>query len=164
MVAKLIAMGLRLQAVSEMSGYKRTWIYNLRQDPAFQQLVLRYRKAADADAVAIMSRLTFAASDSLNELIDRVTKEGSDTETLRKTTFSLLDRIGHGPDRKPGGLIANVQVNVIGSDKLQRMKESYHERTALEYQGTSRLDAEAEIGAEVQGEQLQPSSSETQES
>jgi hypothetical protein len=107
-VAKYIAAGMTMAEVAEASGYSLNRIWQLKQVPAFQNLVLDYRKLNDegykdviVDYLSLKTKNKLKAERQLSEHLDKSDEEG---ELLPVRSLISISR---EQDRN-----TNIQVNV----------------------------------------------------
>lgn len=104
-VARLLASGKRVGEVSFLTGYSRERINMLSQDPAFAELVARYRDQATESwresmdefsqlAIGNMVRAERQLADKLEEADE--TNEALPTRELIAITADRADRFGYG--------------------------------------------------------------------
>lgn len=104
-VARLFAMGLRPGEIMERCGYSYQRVYQLSTDPAFQNLVAKYRAKVDekfaenADeffdlASANMRKAETMIAERLEEAEE--TGEAIPLKTLETLASSRMDRFGYG--------------------------------------------------------------------
>lgn len=101
-IARLFASGLRLAQVVERSGYSYNRVYTLSSDPAFQDLIAKYREKVD---------------ESWVETVDEFYKEG--TEIMRIVQRQVRDRLNEADDEE-GTPIPMNQLIALGADHMDR--------------------------------------------
>jgi hypothetical protein len=87
-------------------------IRNLKENPAFVELVACSRDRGDEVILDLKARMELLAHDSLAELHERLIGEPETSLTnaeLTNLVESLLDRLGHAPVQK--GVVANVNLS-----------------------------------------------------
>lgn len=104
-VARLVAMGIRLQEVAARSGYSMQRIYLLNEDPAFQELVARYRpevnqafKDSTEEYYSLITANALKAERQLADKLDKADEEDEllPTRDLISISRDAADRIGYG--------------------------------------------------------------------
>lgn len=103
-LARQVAAGMRHEEICELTGYSATRLYQLKGDPAFQELVTMYRGKVDeawcraqdefqAVEVSNMRRM----SQMVSEHIDRAEEEGEliPLKTLVTAIADRADRFGY---------------------------------------------------------------------
>lgn len=104
-VARLVASGLRLDEVVERSGYSYQRVTTLTKDPAFQELVAKYRSVVDAAferqqdhymqiVTGNMLKAEVMISDKLDDAIE--SGETLPTRDLLAISRDAADRFGYG--------------------------------------------------------------------
>jgi hypothetical protein len=97
-VARLLAAGHAPGEVSAITGYDPSRISILQNDPAFKDLLARYRATEEFNAVDIAARVRDAAATAVTKLVDRLEEDPNiDFADLNRSTRDLLDRAGFGP-------------------------------------------------------------------
>lgn len=122
-VARLFASGLRISEVAERCGYSYNRIHVLSTDPAFQDLVAKYRAKVDAEfvrnaddfyeqATANMRK----AEAQLAEKLERAEEEGKllPTRDLIAISGDRMDRFGYGKKQ------TNLNVNADFASLLEK--------------------------------------------
>lgn len=123
MVAKLMAKGLMNNDVAARTGYSEHWIAQLHNDPAFQELLSKYR---DLDThiflegrdefYSIATKNMLQAERQLSDKMDEADEEGEllPTRELVSIVADRADRFGYGKRE------TKFNVNVDFADALQR--------------------------------------------
>jgi len=103
--------------VSYYTGYTPERVYQLCQDPAFQNLVEVHRKELRDANLEVTQRLGNLAVDVIQTLHERVLENPEEVTTSQLTEIAktTLDRIGYGPQTKS----TNVNVNVDMAGRLE---------------------------------------------
>jgi hypothetical protein len=97
-VARLLAAGHAPGEVSAITGYDPSRISILQNDPAFRDLLARYRATEEFHAADIGARVRDAAATAVTKLLDRLEEDPNiDFADLNRSTRDLLDRAGYGP-------------------------------------------------------------------
>lgn len=122
-VARLFASGLRLGEVAERCGYSYNRIHTLHQDPAFQDLIAKYRDKVDSafiqnaddffeQATANMRK----AEAQLAEKLERAEEDGEllPTRDLIAISGDRMDRFGYGKKQ------TNLNVNADFASLLEK--------------------------------------------
>lgn len=122
-VARLVAMGLRLSEVAARSGYSQHRVYILNEDPAFQQLVAKYRLDVDTaykegteDYFQLVSSNTLKAERMIADKLDKADEEDEAPSIRELISISRdgADRIGYGKRQ------TNINVNADFADLLDK--------------------------------------------
>jgi len=100
-IARVMAAGLRDTEISEVLGVSLPHLSTLRRSPAFQQLLMAFMGARDAEALSMKDRLEYAAGLGLDK-IQEILEGDADIPLgfLRDTAFGLLDRAGYNATTK----------------------------------------------------------------
>jgi hypothetical protein len=123
-VARLMALGLRIEDVVIRSGYAYQTIYNLSRDPAFQELVAHYRNLATESFVAsadeyydLATRNMIAAERHIADAIEEADENGEllPIKTAIAISRDAADRFGYGKKQ------TNLNVNVDFAKNLEGM-------------------------------------------
>lgn len=122
-IARLFASGLRIGEVVERSGYSYPRVKTLADDPAFQELIAKYREKVDeafvqnADAFyEVATSNMLKAEVQLAEHLDRAEEEGEllPAKTLIAISRDAADRFGYGKRQ------TNLNVNADFASLLER--------------------------------------------
>lgn len=122
-IARLFASGLKTREIQERTGYSYARLSQYRNDPAFQDLVAKYREKVDAqwaesvdafydDATANMRKAERMIAERLEEAED----EGGTPiplKTLVDISSDRMDRFGYGKKQ------TNLNVNVDFAKQLE---------------------------------------------
>lgn len=123
MVAKLFAAGLRGKEIAARTGYGENWLAQLHNDPAFQELLSKYR---DLDTqmflegrdefYSLATKNMIQAERQLSDKMDELDEEGEflPTRELVAVVADRADRFGYGKRE------TKFNVNVDFADALQR--------------------------------------------
>jgi hypothetical protein len=104
-VARLMAMGLRPYAVAEQSGYSYQRVWLLSKDPAFQELVAKYREDVDGEwrqeVSGYYANANKARDISMRMVLEQLEEADEVGEKLPIRTLAALhgdlaDRTGYG--------------------------------------------------------------------
>lgn len=97
-VARLLAAGHADWEVAAITGYDRSRISILKNDPTFQELLAFYRQNEGSGVADVAARVRDAAATMVTKLVERV-EEGEIVEfaDLSKAAKDMLDRAGYGP-------------------------------------------------------------------
>lgn len=123
MVARLFARGLRQGQVANICGYSLLRIHQLEHDPAFQQLIAKYRQKVDAifeeeveGFVALATSNMIKAERQLADKLDQAdeAEETLPTRDLISISRDAADRLGFGKRQ------TQVNVNVDFAAQLER--------------------------------------------
>lgn len=140
--ARLIASGVRpLERVAAMCGYAVSRIYTLNVDPAFQELVARYRpevldgfKEGVDDYYEVATSNMLKAERMLAEKLDGADEEGEllPTRDLIAISRDAADRFGYGKKQ------TNLNVNVDFAAQLEKaIKRSGKEPRTIDAKAVS---------------------------
>jgi len=122
-VARLFASGLRVGEVVERSGYSYNRVKTLHDDPAFQQLIAKYREKVDASFVANADEFYDLATSNMRKaetmIAERLEKaEEEDIDLPLKTLVDIsgdrMDRFGYGKRQ------TNLNVNADFASLLEK--------------------------------------------
>lgn len=122
-VARLIASGMRIEDVITHSGYSSQRVLTLTSDPAFQNLVAKYRAKVDEAFISgIDSYYEFATSNMLKaeRMISDKLEDAEDGEVvvpmreLIAISRDAADRFGYGKHQ------TNTNVNVDFAKELEK--------------------------------------------
>lgn len=104
-VARLFAAGLRIDEIVERSGYSYQRVYTLSKDPAFQELVAKYRATVDAafeksqdTYFSLATSNMLKAETMLSDKLDDAIEDGTTlpTRDLIAISRDAADRFGYG--------------------------------------------------------------------
>lgn len=122
-LAKLMAKGLKQNDIAARTGYSETWIAQLHNDPAFQELLTKYR---DLDTqlfvegrdefYTLATKNMIQAERQLSDKMDDLDEEGEmlPTRELVSIVADRADRFGYGKRE------TKFNVKVDFADALQR--------------------------------------------
>src|SRR6266403_795464 len=122
-VARLFAAGLRVQEVADRSGYSYQRVHTLSTDPAFQELIAKYREKVDASFVANVDEFYDLATANMRKaetmIAERLEKaEEEDIDLPLKTLVDIsgdrMDRFGYGKRQ------TNLNVNADFASLLEK--------------------------------------------
>ena len=122
-VARLFAAGIRIDEVVERSGYSYQRVWTLQQDPAFQELIAKYREKVDAAFVANVDDYYELATSNMRkaeaqiaEKLEQAEEEGSllPTRDLIAISRDAADRFGYGKRQ------TNLNVNADFASLLEK--------------------------------------------
>ena len=117
-VARLFALGLRIQEVADRSGYSYNRVFTLSQDPAFQQLIAKYREKVDASFVANADEFYDLATSNMRKAETMI------AERLEKAEEEEIDL----PLKTPGATDRPFNVKVNGVTLAFNAKPALIER------------------------------------
>lgn len=102
LAAKLVAEGRGNVEIGAITGYTPARIVQLKNDPAFQELIAHYKEQVDAKYLNIHERLAALGVMVTEELLERLENapEEFSNDELRKLAETTLDRGGYGPTAK----------------------------------------------------------------
>ncbi len=136
-VARLFAAGLRVQEVADRSGYSYQRVHTLSTDPAFQELIAKYREKVDASFVANVDEFYDLATANMRKaetmIAERLEKaEEEDIDLPLKTLVDIsgdrMDRFGYG--KRQTNLNVNADFASLLEKAIQRSGKTI-EATAL---------------------------------
>src|SRR5882724_1517824 len=122
-VARLFASGLRVGEVVERSGYSYNRVKTLHDDPAFQQLIAKYREKVDSAFIANADEFYDLATANMRKaetmIAERLEKaEEEDIDLPLKTLVDIsgdrMDRFGYGKRQ------TNLNVNADFASLLEK--------------------------------------------
>jgi len=122
-VARLFAAGLRIQEVADRSGYSYQRVHTLSTDPAFQELIAKYREKVDASFVANVDEFYDLATSNMRkaetmiaERLEAAEEEDIDIplKTLVDISGDRMDRFGYGKRQ------TNLNVNADFASLLEK--------------------------------------------
>jgi len=123
-VARLFAAGLRVQEVADRSGYSYQRVHTLSTDPAFQELIAKYREKVDASFVANVDEFYEQATSNMRmaerQIAERLEaaedEDGSPIplKTLVDISGDRMDRFGYGKRQ------TNLNVNADFASLLEK--------------------------------------------
>lgn len=123
-VARLVASGIRpYEEIARRSGYSTMRINQLTADPAFMELVARYRREIDAafissqdDYYEMATANMLKAERMISEKLEIAEEEGSlpPVRDLLAISRDAADRFGYGKKA------TNVNINVDFASKLEK--------------------------------------------
>ncbi len=122
-VARLFASGLRMNEVVERCGYSYQRVHTLSTDPAFQQLVAKYREKVDEAFVANADEFYGLATSNMRkaetmiaERLEKAEEEEIDLplKTLVDISSDRMDRFGYGKRQ------TNLNVNADFASLLEK--------------------------------------------
>ena len=121
LVARLVARGARPAEISLKSGYSISRISELRNVPAFKELVEFYRHQVQETFADVNERIALVSLDYLEELQRRIDEEPKSlkTDDIIKVVSLTLDRSGHGPTST-----VNSNVAVLTGDDLAKLRKA----------------------------------------
>lgn len=122
-LARLFAAGLKTGEVAERSGYSINRVSQLRTDPAFEELIAKYREKVDAAFVENVDEFYETATANMRvaermiaERLEEADDEGGSPiplKTLVDISADRMDRFGYGKRQ------TNVNVNVDFAKQLE---------------------------------------------
>src|SRR6266403_1057096 len=123
-VARLFAAGLRVQEVADRSGYSYQRVHTLSTDPAFQELIAKYREKVDAAFIANADEFYEQATSNMRmaerQIAERLEaaedEDGSPIplKTLVDISGDRMDRFGYGKRQ------TNLNVNADFASLLEK--------------------------------------------
>jgi hypothetical protein len=142
--ARLVALGKEPSEIALITGYTPVRIGQLKNDPAFLELVAYYRGQVEELYIDVHKRLAGFTNDAMEVLHERLLDDPEKIKTSDlKDLLSLgLDRTGFGPKSTVN---TNIKAVVITNAELERIKA---EATAQRLGTTRQL--EASRGAQYQ--------------
>lgn len=121
-LARLVASGLRIEQVLEISGYSYQRLYTLRQDPAFQELIAQYKARADEKVNEIVDETEATAVSNMRRMermveahLDEADASGEllPLKTLSGLISDRMDRFGYSKKS------VNLNLNATLANKLE---------------------------------------------
>ncbi len=126
LLAQLLANGVSNVDASYVSGYTPERIYQLRQDPAFQELLASYQDTKELAFVDVMARMRDLGLSALEELqtrLDERPEDFSPTKLLEVMKALLVEgragpgmnlpaASGNGAGGQPGPVVP-IQINFV---------------------------------------------------
>lgn len=122
-VARLFAAGLRVNEIMERAGYSYQRINTLQADPAFQDLIAKYRLKVDAEFVRNQDEFYEAATSNMRKaeamLAEKleIAEEAGEllpTRDLIAISADRMDRFGYGKKQ------TNLNVNADFASLLEK--------------------------------------------
>jgi hypothetical protein len=117
-IARLVAQGEAGYAIAMTTGYSESRISILKSDPAFQELVARFREEVDevraTSFVDTQAKLVALTNDTIEAMHDRVLDEDLPIRDLTDIAKFAADRSGFGPASKS----LNANLNIDLADQL----------------------------------------------
>ena len=122
-VARLFASGLRMSEVVERSGYSYQRVHLLSTDPAFQELIAKYREKVDAEFVKnadafyeVATSNMLKAEVMIADKLEAAEEEGTHlpTRDLIAISRDAADRFGYGKRQ------TNLNVNADFASLLEK--------------------------------------------
>lgn len=117
-LAKCLAAGLSVPDAASMSGYAAQTVYNLKNEPAFAELISHYGEQVEDELINLSGRLSRISADALDVLQDRLENDPDkiSVSELREIAKLGADRTGFGPQ--------STNVNVDGGRLAERMHQA----------------------------------------
>lgn len=134
-LARLVASGLRIEQVLEISGYSYQRLYTLRQDPAFQELVAQYKGRVDEKFAETVDETEATAVSNLRRMermveehLERADAEGEliPLKTLASLISDRMDRFGYSKKS------VNLNLNATLAAKLETAISKTREAKQIE--------------------------------
>lgn len=128
LAAREIASGKDLVEVSYITGYTTQRLVQLKNDPAFQELLAYYGSQQEAKWLNVQERLAtlgVAVVEEMQHRLETVPDKITDGE-LRKWAETLLDRSGHGASRT-----VNVNAKSMTASLIEVIKREAAEETSV---------------------------------
>lgn len=118
-LARAIVTSRNQQEAAAAAGYTPARVAMLMQDPAFIDLVQKYRAQMTEAVVSLQARMLVTVSDLVDEYQDRLEADPSafDLSELRQGIRLFADRTGHGPSST-----LEVNVNDPRRIEIERLK------------------------------------------
>jgi hypothetical protein len=119
--ARLVGLGKSNQEIALITGYTPQRIAQLRQDPAFSELVAHYEGQVEELYYDTHKRLAGFTNDAMEVLHERLLEapEKIKTSDLKDLLSLGLDRTGFGPKSTVN---TNIKAVVITNAELERIK------------------------------------------
>jgi hypothetical protein len=138
--ARLLGLGKSPAEIALITGYTTVRIWQLQQDPAFQELMAHYQGQVEDLYVDTHKRLAGFTNDAMEVLHERLleTPEKIKTSDLKDLLTLGLDRTGFGPKST---INTNIKAVVITNAELERIKgeaaaQRLERSTAIGLRGT----------------------------
>jgi len=133
MIALKLAAGERPVAICASLGLTSQTITRLQKNPQFQELVTGYQERLVEKAVDHFELMALCSAETLMAMHEKLTADDRGDiplESLRRTSETLLDRIGHSPVRRSETL-SRVH-HELGTQTIERIRELHAEDTTYE--------------------------------
>jgi hypothetical protein len=119
--ARLVGLGKNDSEIALITGYTPQRIWQLRQDPAFSELVTHYQGQVEELYYDTHKRLAGFTNDAMEVLHERLLEapEKIKTSDLKDLLSLGLDRTGFGPKSTVN---TNIKAVVITNAELERIK------------------------------------------
>jgi hypothetical protein len=142
MLARLIAEGRRTIDASAITGFTPQRITQLKNDPAFQELIQHYTGMIQEIYVDVHSRLASVASDALEILHERLHEEPEKVKTseIREIATMGLDRTGFGPKTTVNQNLTIARLTDANLRELKLEAEARRNGVVRTLQGAERPD------------------------
>lgn len=133
-LARLLAEGVPPGDAAIISGYDPSRVSILQADPAFNELVVFYRKDVTRDASDLRKEMYGLSMDAARVLRDKLEESHEDFSIgqLMEVVKLGADRTGNGPS----STTTNLNVNVNLASRLESARKRVAERQALVIEGT----------------------------
>lgn len=104
-LARMVAAGLRVEEILNLTGYSYNRLLQLKQDPAFQELVTQYRGKVDEAWVRSQDEVQETAAELIRRGLRQVEAHYDEADesgeliplrTLVTVSADLMDRFGYG--------------------------------------------------------------------
>jgi len=144
--ARLVALGKEPSEIALITGYTPVRICQLKNDPAFQELVAHYSGQVEELYVDVHRRLAGFTNDAMEVLHERLldAPDKMQTRDLKDLLTLGLDRTGFGPKSTVN---TNIKAVVITNAELERIKAEA---------AAARLGTVRQLEAQGQQEHLRP--------
>lgn len=119
--ARLVGLGKEPSEIALITGYTPARVWQLKADPAFQELVTYYRGQVDELYVDVHRRLSGFTNDAMEVLHERLLEDPEKIKTsdLKDLLTLGLDRTGFGPKST---INTNIKAVVVTNAELERIK------------------------------------------
>lgn len=123
-IAQLLAQGEKQVEVARLTGFAAGRIYELRMDPAFQELLEYYRAEQRKTWIDTQERMAMLGNDAIVEMHQRLldTPEAIKVSDVLEIAKFAMDRTGFGPTSK----VQSTHVHV-GADTIADLKRAAQE-------------------------------------
>lgn len=126
-VAQLMATGAKAVEIHAATGYSTITQYQLKESPAFKELLAHYVQRGEREALNLRGRFELIALDALELLEKELKKEELEIDpgTILKILETAADRCGFGKQSSVD--VRNSHLHLTAAD-LAAMKERQHAR------------------------------------
>ncbi len=135
-IARLVALGMRVDDIAERTGYSHTRLYTITSDPAFKELVVQKRETVDEsyreevdDYWRLATSNMMKAERMIGDKLDKADEEGElpPMRDLVSVSRDAADRFGYGK--------RSLSVNLDGKDFAAALERA-NQRSSQVIEGT----------------------------